>query len=105
MSLMNPIHLALVALLIAGADCRADEPFLIRVLDADTGRGVPLVELETVHHLKFVTDNSGLAAMTKQNCLARRFTSTFGVTATNLRRIGSVIAASSCWSCRKAKRN
>ena len=41
----------------------AEIPFSIRVVDAETGRGVPLVELETVHHLKFVTDNAGIAAI------------------------------------------
>ena len=34
----------------------------IRVVDAATGRGVPLVELETVNGLKFVTDNAGRVA-------------------------------------------
>ena len=34
----------------------------IRVVDAGTGRGVPLVELETVNSLKFVTDNFGRVA-------------------------------------------
>ena len=37
--------------------------FGIRVVDATTGRGVPLVELETVNHLRFVTDNAGWAAI------------------------------------------
>src|SRR5215470_18189694 len=34
----------------------------IRVIDADTGRGLPLVELETVNRLNFVTDNAGRVA-------------------------------------------
>jgi hypothetical protein len=34
----------------------------IRVLDAETGRGVPLAELVTVNHLRFVTDNAGRVA-------------------------------------------
>ncbi len=34
----------------------------IRVVDAATGRGVPLVELETVNGLRFVTDNAGRVA-------------------------------------------
>ncbi|MGE5190978.1 MAG: hypothetical protein ACM3U2_00660 [Deltaproteobacteria bacterium] len=34
----------------------------IRVVDAATGRGVPLVELETVNSLRFVTDNAGRVA-------------------------------------------
>jgi hypothetical protein len=36
--------------------------FTIEVLDAQTGRGVPLVELETVNNLRYVTDSNGLAA-------------------------------------------
>jgi hypothetical protein len=34
----------------------------IRVTDAATGRGVPLVELETVNGLRFITDNAGRVA-------------------------------------------
>ncbi len=34
----------------------------IRVVDADTGRGVPLVELETTNSTLYVTDNSGRVA-------------------------------------------
>ncbi len=34
----------------------------IRVVDAATGCGVPLVELTTVNHLRFVTDNGGRVA-------------------------------------------
>src|SRR4051812_23100060 len=41
----------------------ADAPFAIEVIDAATGRGVPLVELETVDHVKFVTDSNGLIAV------------------------------------------
>lgn len=36
--------------------------FKIRVVDAATGRGVPLVELRTVNNLRFVTDSAGLVA-------------------------------------------
>lgn len=41
----------------------AEPPFTIEVVDAETGRGVPLVELETVEAVKFVTDSAGLAAI------------------------------------------
>lgn len=37
-------------------------PFEIQVVDADTGRGVPLVELETVHNVRYITDNAGRIA-------------------------------------------
>jgi hypothetical protein len=38
-------------------------PFGIQVVDDKTGRGVPLVELETTHHRLFVTDSQGWAAI------------------------------------------
>lgn len=37
--------------------------FGLRFVDSATGRGVPLVELETVHHVRFVTDNAGWVAL------------------------------------------
>lgn len=37
--------------------------FEIDVIDAVTGRGVPLVELETVNHLRFITDSAGRIAL------------------------------------------
>ncbi|HTI70462.1 MAG TPA: hypothetical protein VMF06_10880 [Candidatus Limnocylindria bacterium] len=37
--------------------------FGIHVVDESTGRGVPLVELETVNHLRFITDNAGWVAI------------------------------------------
>lgn len=39
------------------------EYFGIHVVDDQTGRGVPLVELETVNHLRWVTDSGGWAAI------------------------------------------
>ena len=36
--------------------------FQIQVVDEQTGRGVPLVELETVNHLRFITDSAGRVA-------------------------------------------
>src|SRR3954447_23502916 len=45
----------------------------IRVVDAATGRGVPLAELVTVHHLRFVTDNAGRVAVNEPDLLGREF--------------------------------
>jgi hypothetical protein len=45
--------------------------FAIEVVDAATGRGVPLVELETVDHQKFVTDSSGLIAVDEPDLLGQ----------------------------------
>ena len=43
----------------------------IRVLDAETGRGVPMVELETVNGLIFVTDNAGRVAFREPGLMDR----------------------------------
>ncbi len=38
------------------------EWFEIQVVDAQTGRGIPLIELITVHEVRYVTDNAGRIA-------------------------------------------
>jgi hypothetical protein len=38
------------------------QPFRINVIDEQTGRGVPLVELRTVNHIALYTDSNGIAA-------------------------------------------
>jgi hypothetical protein len=43
----------------------------IRVIDGASSRGVPLVELETVNGLKFVTDNAGRVAFYEPGLLSR----------------------------------
>ncbi len=43
----------------------------IRVIDAATGRGVPLVELETVNYLKLVTDNAERVAFSEPGLMNR----------------------------------
>jgi hypothetical protein len=43
----------------------------VRVTDAATGRGVPLVELETVNGLLFVTDNAGRVAFHEPGLMGR----------------------------------
>lgn len=56
---------AAVALSAPGPGGGTDRPpawFEIQVVDAETGRGVPLVELRTVNQLLFVTDNAGRVA-------------------------------------------
>jgi hypothetical protein len=49
------------------AAARAEErgpaaPFIIKVVDADTGRGVPLVEMKTISQTRFWTDSAGVIA-------------------------------------------
>lgn len=53
-----------IALLLLGvAALCAAAPFEIRVVDAETGRGLPLAELETTDKVRFVTDSAGRIAI------------------------------------------
>lgn len=63
------ILLSLIPLL-AGAE-PTQEYAEIRLLDAETGRGVPLVEIETVNGLSFVTDNAGRVAFREPGLMNR----------------------------------
>src|SRR5262245_1849412 len=53
------------------APAKGDGYAEIRAIDSATGRGVPLVELETVNHLKFVTDNAGRIAFNEPGLMNR----------------------------------
>src|SRR5215471_11924841 len=55
----------------AQAPSRVGDHAEIRVIDADTGRGLPLVELETVNRLNFVTDNAGRVAFHEPGLMDR----------------------------------
>ena len=39
------------------------EYFQIKVIDEQTGRGVPLIELSTTHNLRLYTDSQGVVAL------------------------------------------
>jgi hypothetical protein len=52
---------AMAATQVLAGTSRSDY-FAIEVVDDQTGRGVPLVELKTVHGLRLVTDSNGLVA-------------------------------------------
>ena len=58
----------LVALAMVSA-AAAGEPFAIRVVDAQTGRGVPMVELTTTSHVVYLTDSNGLVAFDEPGLL------------------------------------
>jgi len=47
---------------IRGTDVLVTEPFGIRIVDEATGRGVPLVELELVNNVRYVSDSAGWIA-------------------------------------------
>jgi len=42
----------------------ADRPFVIRIVDSQTGRGVPLVELRTVNQRAWYSDSNGIVSAT-----------------------------------------
>ena len=48
------------------------KPFVITVVDDQSGRWVPLVELETVSGLRFFTDSSGLVAFLEPGLMGQR---------------------------------
>ncbi len=68
---VSTIAAAALLVLCIGGGSQAAEPFVIEAVDAETGRGVPLVELSTTNNLKFVTDSAGLAAITEPDLLGQ----------------------------------
>lgn len=54
--------LALPTALLAEEPAEPVRPFRIEVVDAENGWPVPMVELRTTHHIRFITDNAGIAA-------------------------------------------
>ncbi|MAG56533.1 MAG: hypothetical protein CMJ83_09605 [Planctomycetes bacterium] len=65
----------LAVLAVAGAASVAtgqEKPFRIEVVDRATGRGVPLVELETTGGLRYVTDSAGVVAFDEAGLLGRK---------------------------------
>ncbi|HXG61546.1 MAG TPA: hypothetical protein VNO22_09235 [Planctomycetota bacterium] len=51
---------------------RAPRPFVLHVVDEETGRGVPLVELRTTNEIVFHTDNAGVIAFDEPGLLGER---------------------------------
>ena len=52
-----------LAILSAGAPCAFADLFQIKVVDSQTGRGVPLVELQPAGGSKLITDSNGIVAL------------------------------------------
>jgi hypothetical protein len=66
------LSFTLAAVIALAAEPAAKSPyFAIRVVDDKTGRGVPLVELRTVHGVRFYTDSSGVAAFDEPGLMDR----------------------------------
>lgn len=66
------VTIGLLLALAAGAIAGEREYFGIHVVDAETGRGVPLVELKTVSGVSFFTDSAGWVAMNDPDLLGER---------------------------------
>lgn len=62
-----PFVLASLSLSAAPADY-----FAIQVVDADTGRGVPMVELQTTNRVRYDTDSAGLVAFYEPSLMDRK---------------------------------
>lgn len=50
----------------------APRPFTITVVDEQTGRGVPLVELKTTNNQIFITDSNGIAALVEPGLMGEK---------------------------------
>ena len=56
------VVLAIASVARLAAAQNTERPFEILVVDDQSGRGVPLVELQTVHGLRYFTDSNGIVA-------------------------------------------
>ncbi len=56
----------------ASAENAANAYFAIKVVDQETGRGVPLVELRTVNHIAYYTDSNGFVAFHEPGLMGRK---------------------------------
>jgi hypothetical protein len=56
----------------AFAESSASPYFAIKVVDAQTGRGVPLVELRTVNNISYYTDSNGIVAFHEPGLMNRK---------------------------------
>lgn len=59
------------ACVLSASALRAGDYFEIEVVDEATGRGVPLVELSTTNHLRYVTDSAGRVAFFEPDLMER----------------------------------
>lgn len=67
------LAVGLLMLLSASSAIAEDKRFFkLRVIDQQSGRGVPLVELETVNDVRYVSDSHGLIALDDPSWFGRR---------------------------------
>ena len=62
----------LLTLMTVDSPAREDRYFKIEVVDAETGRGVPLVELKTVNDVRYYTDSNGIVAFFEPGVMKRK---------------------------------
>jgi len=67
----NALCLALGGSMLVVPLARGAEPCRIEVIEKGSGWPVPLVELRTTHHSRFVTDNAGLIALDAPELMGR----------------------------------
>ncbi len=71
-----PCPLALLLILVGHAfyapAAERERPFVINVVDDRTNRGVPLVELTTTHHARYITDSAGVVAFDEPGLFNQR---------------------------------
>jgi hypothetical protein len=60
-----------IVLFALAAGLAADRPFAIRIVDSQTGRGVPLVELRTVNQRAWYSDSNGTVAVSDSWAMGR----------------------------------
>lgn len=71
--MLTRLAMGVVIAAVFATAARAEERyFAIRVVDEDTGRGVPLVELRTVNGVCYYTDSNGLVAFDEPGLMGRR---------------------------------
>src|SRR5438874_11408192 len=58
--------------LVMALGAEPEKPFAITIVDAQTGCGVPLVELRTVNNIRLVTDSNGVAAFDEPGLMNQR---------------------------------
>ena len=72
---MRTYMISIIGALLLAHFTLADEPphpFAVHIIDAQTNRGVPLVELKTVSNVSFWTDSAGYAAIDDPALLSRK---------------------------------
>jgi len=71
--LYGVVFLAMILLPVGGRAGQGPQRyFTIEVVDAQTGRGVPLVELRTVNEVRYYTDSAGVVAFYEPGLMSRR---------------------------------